>query len=215
VRSVIHPAISNVIGRDSLEINETMITIFKYFSACVLITGIQTFQWIGWWNALTMYMWPWPDLELYRDLTYIAIGVLLIFISNKFFSFEEIREVMLQDWPEGIPKTFSWFRKLRNFSKKTLNFAAFVTTWVGAWSIFDQYIMEQSFWRDMGYVFIPILLGLIVEEFLSTESIYYMIAKSKSKSTDEDEWLPPDIESQSLVNERALSFNNRANSVFV
>jgi len=213
VRSIIHPAVSQVIGHDSFEVSVTLVSVYKYFSACVLITMIQTFQWIGWWNALTMYTWPWPEWQLYRDIAYMVIGVFMIFISNRFFSLDEIREQMVEDWRYGIPKSFSWFRKLRNFAKKTLNFAAFVTTWVGAWNIFDEYILEASLFRDLAYIFFPIILGLIVEEFLSTESIYYMMAKLRAS---DEEWLPPDIESQNIIkDERSLSFNNRANSVLI
>jgi len=208
VTSVIRPAVSEVVSDSNLESHDLVISVFKYFNACLLITAIQTFQWIGWWNALTMYLWPWADLELARDGTFICVGVLLIFISNKFFSLEEIREEMLEDWRQGVPKTFSWGRKIRNFAKKVLNFAAFVTTWVGAWNIFDSYLLQQSLYRDLAYVFLPLILGLIVEEFLSTESIYYLIVKCTNTETDEI-WLPPenDIENQNLVNETRTSFN--------
>eukprot|EP01124_Arcella_intermedia_P017263 TRINITY_DN24041_c0_g1_i1.p1 TRINITY_DN24041_c0_g1~~TRINITY_DN24041_c0_g1_i1.p1 ORF type:complete len:234 (+),score=13.70 TRINITY_DN24041_c0_g1_i1:66-767(+) len=211
VRSVIYPAVSRGVNQDTLRVREVFLTIFKYINSCVLVTAIQTFQWIGLWNSLTNYIWPWPELEFWRDIAYVLVGLVLIFISNHFFSLDTIREEMLLDWSEGVPSSFSWLRKFRNFTKKTLNFVAFVVTWVGAWSIFDEYILPQSLPRDLCYIFIPILTGLVLEEFLSSESIYYLMAKL---SFSDDVWMPPDIESQtSLLEDRHFSFNNRANSI--
>jgi len=217
IKSVIRPAVDDAFRhKRNLDVHDIFIAIWKYFSACFIITSVQTFLWFGWWNALTMYLWPWPEYLLMRDLVYISLGILLIFVSNKYFSLDQIREEMLEDWKYGVPKTFSWGRKFRNFGKKFLNFAAFVTTWVGAWSIFDEYIYEPTLIRDSAYIILPLLMALVVEEFLSTESIFYFIAKFRENSED-DVWFPPDggySDNQLSILERAKSFN-QANSISV
>jgi len=81
--------------------------------------------------------------------------------------------------------------------------------------MFDSYMLESSVYRDIAYIVLPLLIGLIVEEFLSTESIYYIIAKCGGSETDE-EWFPPDSDmEQKLATEiRSYSFSrNRSNSL--
>eukprot|EP01125_Pyxidicula_operculata_P011432 TRINITY_DN3745_c0_g1_i3.p1 TRINITY_DN3745_c0_g1~~TRINITY_DN3745_c0_g1_i3.p1 ORF type:complete len:199 (+),score=24.51 TRINITY_DN3745_c0_g1_i3:359-955(+) len=151
----------------------------RYFNIIVVNTLLQTFQWVGWWDVLTEYLWPFPEINWARDIVFICLGLFLITLSTLFFGLETITDDMQEAWEKGLPTSFDWGRKLRNYCKKLLNFLGFLLAWVGCWDIFDVYSFSDTIYRDVVFLVVPLVVGFVTEEILSTESLYYIYCKIK------------------------------------
>jgi len=160
-----------------------------------LITVIfHTVMWIGWWNILDGWFWPWRSGEndiILRDFLYIIMGVTLKFIGVLWFPEEEITHGTVVAWQLGMPRAFSWNRKIRNFGISYLHFVAFLLTWVGMWNIFDIYIYFCNYcWqRDLVFLLLPPILLFFFQEVLSMESLYWLFTTRKMDKGGEEEKL--------------------------
>eukprot|EP01123_Difflugia_compressa_P014663 TRINITY_DN7895_c0_g1_i1.p1 TRINITY_DN7895_c0_g1~~TRINITY_DN7895_c0_g1_i1.p1 ORF type:complete len:201 (-),score=28.65 TRINITY_DN7895_c0_g1_i1:91-693(-) len=177
------------------------INIFNIFNQCVLLTAIQTVMWVGWWNLLAYWAWPWSDtLFVERDTIYIIMGVCLKFVGVMWFPEESPSVESLQEWQDRLPPYFSWKRKIRSYGISLLHFVAFLFAWVGAWNMFDLYLYNCGYcWeREIFYIVIPSVVLFLFQEFMSKESLIWMAAKG-------DPFRPRyDIESQDLKEESPL-----------
>eukprot|EP01124_Arcella_intermedia_P012222 TRINITY_DN18559_c0_g1_i1.p1 TRINITY_DN18559_c0_g1~~TRINITY_DN18559_c0_g1_i1.p1 ORF type:complete len:204 (+),score=42.04 TRINITY_DN18559_c0_g1_i1:29-640(+) len=154
-----------------------IITIFDYFNVCILLMVIESLQWIGCWNMLSHWFWPWEDKAIWRDLLYIFIGIILRFIAKRFFSKSHDFK---KEWELSPPPSFQWGRKLKKFASSFVNFLAFLFGWCGLWDLFDVQVSDSSFIRDFMFFIVPLLLGMNSEVFLSEESLYYFVARLRS-----------------------------------
>jgi len=149
-----------------------VISVFNYFNVIVLVMIIQLFLWVGMWDLFSYYVWPYDNTS-YRDGTYCVIGLITMFLSLVFFSMEKSYEEMESTWHDGLPKSFGFRRKVKDYAREMLNFLGFLFVWVGAWDFIDTKIWDGSVLRDILYFIIPWFISLVLEEFLSTESVYY------------------------------------------
>jgi len=146
-----------------------IISIIDFFNICVILMIIETAQWVGCWNMLTLW-WPWPS-DLIRDVTYIFAGIALRFASKKLLPLYDTR----RDW-DSMPVSFQWQRKAKKYAVSVLNFLSFLFAWAGLWDVFDLHLLERSFFRDSMFVLVPFTVGLLMETFLSEESLIYICA---------------------------------------
>jgi len=173
VRDIVQPLVQNYIS----PCEDYCVRFFSFFNLIFLTTTVQLFQWLGTWNLLAYYVWPWSN-TLIRDLVYFLIGIYLIFMSTKFFNLDKSYNIMCEKWQHGIPKKFGWNRKLQSYLRKSLSFVGYLFAWVGAWDYIDTRLISETGLRDTFYVVIPIFICFIFEELLSQESLYYLAAHS-------------------------------------
>jgi len=132
------------------EVDLLLITIFDYFNVCFMLLMFETLQWVGCWNMLTIWLWPWPNTAVERDVVYVLVGVILRFISKRWLN---ERYDVKKDWDPDPPINFQWKRKVKRFASGFLNFLAFLFGWVGLWDLFDVQFVERSFSRDLVFFF--------------------------------------------------------------
>jgi len=162
---------------------DLFIRLFNYVNAILIVTVIQLFLWVGMWDLFSYYVWPYDDTS-YRDLTYCVLGSVTMYLSLVFFSTDQSYEDMEDSWHEGIPLSFGFRRKLKNYAREMLNFIGFLFVWVGAWDFIDTKIWEASIQRDILYYIIPWFFSFTLEELLSPESLYYILTTYTKRHHD-------------------------------
>jgi len=127
---------------------------------------------------LTIWLWPWPNKAVERDVVYVLVGVILRFISKRWLN---TTYDLKKEWDPNPPLNFQWRRKFKRFASGFLNFLAFLFGWVGLWDLFDVQVVERSFARDFVFFLGPLGLALTLEIFLSEESLLYLFGYLRSK----------------------------------
>eukprot|EP01125_Pyxidicula_operculata_P010283 TRINITY_DN3389_c0_g1_i1.p1 TRINITY_DN3389_c0_g1~~TRINITY_DN3389_c0_g1_i1.p1 ORF type:complete len:200 (-),score=32.37 TRINITY_DN3389_c0_g1_i1:66-665(-) len=167
-----------------------VVNVFNILNLSVGLIFIQTVYWVGWWNLLAYWAWPWgTTLYVERDILYIVMGVCLKFVGVMWLPEESPSFEAANAWSEGhIPATFEWRRKFKNYLVSMVHFLAFLFVWVGAWNVFDLYLYNCGYcWeRELWYITIPAVLLFIFQEFLSKESVLWMCAKGNPFSARYD-----------------------------
>eukprot|EP01127_Copromyxa_protea_P022197 TRINITY_DN786_c0_g1_i1.p1 TRINITY_DN786_c0_g1~~TRINITY_DN786_c0_g1_i1.p1 ORF type:complete len:201 (+),score=11.14 TRINITY_DN786_c0_g1_i1:1129-1731(+) len=141
---------------------------------------IQTAMWVGWWNLLAYWVWPWNvNHYVARDIVYFLMGALLKFIGVVWLPEEDLPHVVAAEWKNGMPESYGWGRKLYCYSVRSLHFFAFLFMWAGAWNFFDVYLHNCGYcWeREIWYITIPAILLFFTQEVLSRESLYWIFAR--------------------------------------
>eukprot|EP01124_Arcella_intermedia_P018752 TRINITY_DN25893_c0_g1_i1.p1 TRINITY_DN25893_c0_g1~~TRINITY_DN25893_c0_g1_i1.p1 ORF type:complete len:194 (-),score=13.68 TRINITY_DN25893_c0_g1_i1:43-624(-) len=165
---------------------------WNVFNVSVLNLVLQTIMWIGWWNFLAYWAWPWADdYYVLRDVLYIIIGITLKVIGTLWLPEEELTHLTVVEWTLGRPYSFDWKRKLRNFGVYYLHFLAFLFAWVGTWNVFDLYVYNCGYcWeREIVYILAPPAVLFLVQEGLSMESMYWLFSRSPYQVYDEESLL--------------------------
>eukprot|EP01123_Difflugia_compressa_P002231 TRINITY_DN12934_c0_g1_i1.p1 TRINITY_DN12934_c0_g1~~TRINITY_DN12934_c0_g1_i1.p1 ORF type:complete len:259 (-),score=34.11 TRINITY_DN12934_c0_g1_i1:120-791(-) len=158
------------------DVDLLLVTLFDYFHICVLILIIEAVQWVGFWNMVTLWLWPWGEKSFKYDLVFVFIGIILRFISKKFMNKHwDVKS----DW-EQQPPTFQWKKKIYKFGAGFLNFLAFLFGWAGMWDIVDVQLVSKSIVRDAIFFSVPIFVALAFELFLSEESLLFYVAYIRS-----------------------------------
>jgi len=162
-----------------------VIAVVDIVNQSVFETVIQTVLWVGWWNLLAYWAWPWPETHfVLRDVLYMVLGTSLKVIGVVWFPEDDISNDILNEWQEGIP-AFGWRRKFRQFFTRYLHFLAFLFAWVGFWNVFDLYIHNCGYcWeREIWYITFPLILLFISQEVLSKDTLYWLVAQCGSGGT--------------------------------
>jgi len=153
------------------------IGIIHWTNVSIVASFLISLQWVGWWNLLAYNIWP-DSFGVVRDTVYISIGILLLYIAEKYVPLGSIDEARENEWALGIPRSFSWSRKLTNYLISYLHFLAFLFFWVGAWTVFDEYVTATSY-RDYLYLILPTPVLYFSQEVMSRESLCWMFLKYK------------------------------------
>jgi len=185
VSTIIQPCVQNFIS----PFQDWLISIFNYLNVLLFTTVTQLFLWVGMWDLFSFYIWPFDNTS-YRDLTYCAIGFVMMFLSTVFFNLDKSYSEMTSSWVNGIPLNFGFKRKVIYYAREMLNFLGFLCVWVGAWDFLDTKLWVSTPVRDSLYFIVPIPVSFILEEILAAESLYYIavkITKDSEISDDVDE----------------------------
>jgi len=163
---------------DIAPFTKKVLTFLEVFNLSFVDTILQTVIWVGWWNILAYWAWPWvEDYYLLRDLAYLFLGCSLKFVAVLYFPEEETPLRVVREWTEAVPPDFSWSRKIQSFAVWFLHFISFLFAWVGAWNIIDLYVYNCGYcWqRELFYVTFPMPVLFVLHQVLSKESIYWML----------------------------------------
>eukprot|EP01126_Amoeba_proteus_P048660 TRINITY_DN5643_c0_g1_i2.p1 TRINITY_DN5643_c0_g1~~TRINITY_DN5643_c0_g1_i2.p1 ORF type:complete len:109 (-),score=18.70 TRINITY_DN5643_c0_g1_i2:55-381(-) len=101
------------------------------------------------------------------------------------------------DWLLGIPQSFCLKRKFCHFLQSQIFFFGSTFFWAGAWNLFDIYLWDSSWKRDLIYGVVTMILIFIFEAVLSRESLIWLmmdntkpitsVNQSEDKNEDGDE----------------------------
>jgi len=138
----------------------------------VILPFIDTFQWVGLWNLIDIHV-SWSDDTSHKTLYYTCSGFVFLLVSFTISRFNDGSADMEDSWKMGIPRSFGWRRKTKNFLKYCLGFVGFMLVWVGAsnkWDV-DQEILDV-------YIIYACLSAFILymgTEILSIEALFYSV----------------------------------------
>jgi hypothetical protein len=165
VREVIHPAVKEFISPGEVYIVE----IWNYFNAVILVPFFDLFQWIGLWNLID-YHWIWTEDDLTKIVVYLVVGYVIIafaLITGRF-----IPSDMEDSWKLGIPRSFGWRRKTKNFLKCCFAFIGFMFVWVGASTKWD--LEQEEMTTYVMYFVISFFVMYLGTEVFSIDALFYV-----------------------------------------
>eukprot|EP01125_Pyxidicula_operculata_P019688 TRINITY_DN7152_c0_g1_i1.p1 TRINITY_DN7152_c0_g1~~TRINITY_DN7152_c0_g1_i1.p1 ORF type:complete len:491 (+),score=78.29 TRINITY_DN7152_c0_g1_i1:64-1536(+) len=196
VRDFIQPAVKPYIS----PCEDWAITIFNYINLVLIMTLLETMMWVGTWNLLYYYIWPESEDNIHT-VVFVTVGVIVMFLSVRFFNPDQDYEDKEDTWQDGLPKSFGWWRKFKCYIRHIFSFLGFLSMWVGTWQPLDE-IIEPSLMRDVMYVVLSTISLLFLEEFLSAESLYYMSSKYRDWYYWNYEYLDDEDDEEGVVEDK-------------
>jgi len=156
VRDVIHPIVKEFISPGEVYVIE----IWNYINAVILVPFFDLFQWIGLWNLID-YHYNGIEDPFTKTIVFLAVGYAILTFS---FTFDRLfgGSDMEDSWKLGIPRSFGWRRKSKNFIRSCVAFIGFMFTWVGASNNWDSTQEDVT-------VYVAYFLGATFAMYLGTE----------------------------------------------
>jgi len=186
VRDVIHPIVREFISPGEVYVIET----WNYFNAVILILFFDLLQWVGLWNLLD-YHYIWTDDPMTKIMVYMAVGYIIIA-----FSFILGRVLPSSDkedsWKLGIPSSFGFRRKTKNFIRSCVSFVGYLFFWVGAGNMWD--MEQEDVTVYVAYLVVSTVFYYLSTELLSIDALFYLATMwtikwrewTGTKESDED-----------------------------
>jgi len=171
VRDCIHPHVKEYISPGELYIIET----FNYFNAVAIQAFVDTFQWVGLWNLIDTHV-SWNEDYFTKAYSYCIAGFAVLVIS---FSLQKIKDYsvdMEDSWKLGVPRSFGWRRKTKNFLKYCIGFVGFMFAWVGASNQWD--VNEELMETYIMYAIFSTWILYLGTEILSIDALFYTVTVS-------------------------------------
>lgn len=165
VREVIHPSVKEFISPGEVYIIE----FWNYFNAVILVPFFDLFQWIGLWNLID-YHWIWTEDDFTKIVVYLVLGYVIIAIS--LFIGRFIPSDMEDSWKLGVPRSFGWRRKTKNFLKCCVAFIGFMFVWVGASTKWD--MEQEEMTTYVMYFVISFFVMYLGTEVFSIDALFYV-----------------------------------------